>query len=101
MPLQEQLVYLGQRSIEKYGCYSCHDIKGFEGLKPIGTELTIEGSKSAAPLRLRLRRDSRTYTARERDKPGARPAHRAFVGLQQGPQPARLRRPRTKPTTTS
>jgi cytochrome c2 len=46
MPLQEQLVYLGQRSIEKYGCYSCHDIKGFEGLKPIGTDLTTEGSKN-------------------------------------------------------
>lgn len=42
----EQLVYLGQRSIEKYGCYSCHDIKGFDGLKPIGTELTTEGSKN-------------------------------------------------------
>jgi cytochrome c2 len=46
MPMHDQLVYLGQRSIEKYGCYSCHNIKGFEGLKPIGTELTIEGSKA-------------------------------------------------------
>jgi mono/diheme cytochrome c family protein/cytochrome c551/c552 len=46
MPLQEQLVYLGQRSIEKYGCYSCHDIQGFDNLKPIGTELTTEGSKN-------------------------------------------------------
>ena len=46
MPMREQLVFLGQRSIEKYGCYSCHDIKGFEGLKPIGTELTTEGSKT-------------------------------------------------------
>src|SRR5205807_930196 len=46
MSMHEQLVYLGQRSIEKYGCYSCHNIKGFEGLKPIGTELTIEGSKA-------------------------------------------------------
>lgn len=46
MSLDDQLIYLGQRSIEKYGCYSCHDIKGFEGLKPIGTELTIEGSKN-------------------------------------------------------
>jgi cytochrome c2 len=46
MPLHDQLVYLGQRSIEKYGCYSCHDIKGFDGLKPIGTELTLEGSKN-------------------------------------------------------
>jgi cytochrome c2 len=46
MPLEEQLNYLGQRSIEKYGCYSCHEIKGFDGLKPIGTELTTEGSKT-------------------------------------------------------
>jgi mono/diheme cytochrome c family protein len=46
MPMRDQLVYLGQRSIEKYGCYSCHDIQGFEGLKPIGTELTTEGSKN-------------------------------------------------------
>src|SRR5207244_2371540 len=46
MPMREQLVYLGQRSIEKYGCYSCHNINGFEGLKPIGTELTTEGSKA-------------------------------------------------------
>ena len=46
MSAHEQLVFLGQRSIEKYGCYSCHDIKGFESLKPIGTDLTIEGSKN-------------------------------------------------------
>lgn len=46
MSLHAQLEYLGQRSIEKYGCYSCHDIRGFEGLKPIGTELTTEGSKT-------------------------------------------------------
>jgi cytochrome c2 len=46
MTRDEQLVYLGRRTIEKYGCYSCHNIKGFEGLKPIGTELTTEGSKA-------------------------------------------------------
>jgi mono/diheme cytochrome c family protein len=46
MPVHDQMLYLGQRSIEKYGCYSCHDIKGFDGLKPIGTELTTEGSKT-------------------------------------------------------
>ncbi|HEX3128399.1 MAG TPA: c-type cytochrome [Thermoanaerobaculia bacterium] len=38
-------VYLGQQTITKYGCYGCHDIKGFEEAKPIGTELTQEGSK--------------------------------------------------------
>ncbi len=46
MGLNEQLDYLGQRTIEKYGCYSCHEINGFQGLKPIGTELTTEGSKT-------------------------------------------------------
>jgi len=46
MSQQQQLVYLGERTIEKYGCYSCHNIKGFENAKPIGTELTVEGSKN-------------------------------------------------------
>lgn len=46
MSQQQQLVYLGEKSIEKYGCYSCHDIKGFENAKPIGAELTVEGSKN-------------------------------------------------------
>lgn len=41
----ERLVYLGEQSIAKYGCYGCHDIPGFESFKPIGTELTAEGSK--------------------------------------------------------
>jgi cytochrome c2 len=41
----ERNVYLGQQTITKYGCYSCHTIAGFEGVKPIGTELTTEGSK--------------------------------------------------------
>jgi cytochrome c2 len=36
---------LGKRSIGKYGCYSCHNIEGFDGIPPIGTELTKEGSK--------------------------------------------------------
>ncbi len=46
MPEQERNVYLGEQTIGKYGCYGCHDIKGFENLKPIGTELTQEGSKT-------------------------------------------------------
>ena len=46
MPEQERNVYLGEQTITKYGCYGCHDIKGFESLKPIGTELTQEGSKT-------------------------------------------------------
>ncbi|MFL6294203.1 MAG: c-type cytochrome, partial [Thermoanaerobaculia bacterium] len=41
----ERNVYLGEQTITKYGCYGCHEIKGFENAKPIGTELTQEGSK--------------------------------------------------------
>ncbi|HEX5758270.1 MAG TPA: c-type cytochrome [Thermoanaerobaculia bacterium] len=42
---REKLVFLGEQSIAKYGCYGCHDIDGFGDFKPIGTELTEEGSK--------------------------------------------------------
>jgi cytochrome c2 len=45
MPEAARNVYLGQQTITKYGCYGCHEIKGFEDAKPIGTELTQEGSK--------------------------------------------------------
>jgi len=43
---QERNVYLGEQTVAKYGCYGCHDIKGFENAQPIGTELTAEGSKT-------------------------------------------------------
>jgi cytochrome c2 len=49
MPEAERDVFLGQATIAKYGCYGCHDIQGFETAKPIGTELSEEGSK---PLHL-------------------------------------------------
>jgi cytochrome c2/predicted nucleic acid-binding Zn-ribbon protein len=45
MPDAERSVFLGEKTIAKYGCYGCHDIRGFEAAKPIGTELTQEGSK--------------------------------------------------------
>ena len=37
--------YVGTKSINYYGCYTCHSIDGFEKGKPIGVELTHEGSK--------------------------------------------------------
>lgn len=46
MSAGERNVYLGEQTITKYGCYGCHDIKGFEDAKPIGTELTQEASKN-------------------------------------------------------
>jgi mono/diheme cytochrome c family protein len=43
---EERTMELGRRSISKYGCYSCHNINGFEGdLPQIGPELTKVGSK--------------------------------------------------------
>ena len=45
MSLDERLNFVGGRSILHYGCFSCHNIPGFEDAKPIGTPLTFEGSK--------------------------------------------------------
>ena len=42
---RERTLELGYRSIGKYGCYSCHNIDGFDGRAPIGPELTKVGSK--------------------------------------------------------
>jgi mono/diheme cytochrome c family protein len=48
-PQQKQLE-LGQRVIGRYGCFSCHDIKGFETAQSIGTDLSEEGSKLVTRL---------------------------------------------------
>src|SRR5439155_17202529 len=48
-PEQKQ-VELGQRAINRYGCFSCHEIKGFENAQPIGTDLSEEGSKLVTRL---------------------------------------------------
>ena len=45
MSEEERNLELGYRSIGKYGCYSCHNVEGFEGRGGIGPELTNEGSK--------------------------------------------------------
>jgi mono/diheme cytochrome c family protein len=47
---QERQVQLGQRAISRYGCFSCHDIKGFENAQSIGTDLSEEGSKLVTRL---------------------------------------------------
>jgi mono/diheme cytochrome c family protein len=48
-PDQKQ-VDLGQRAISRYGCFSCHEIKGFETAQSIGTDLSEEGSKLVTRL---------------------------------------------------
>src|SRR5262249_6608487 len=41
---------LGRRAINRYGCFSCHEIKGFENAQSIGTDLSEEGSKLVTRL---------------------------------------------------
>jgi mono/diheme cytochrome c family protein len=50
MDAQQKQVELGRRAINRYGCFSCHDIKGFEKAQPIGTDLSEEGSKLVTRL---------------------------------------------------
>ena len=50
MNLDQKLTFAGEKLISHYGCYACHDIKGFEHANPVGTELTEEGSKPVHKL---------------------------------------------------
>jgi mono/diheme cytochrome c family protein len=47
---EERKLELGRRAINRYGCFSCHDIEGFEDAQPIGTDLSEEGSKLVSRL---------------------------------------------------
>jgi mono/diheme cytochrome c family protein len=47
---QAKQLELGRRVIGRYGCFSCHDIKGFETAQPIGTDLSEAGSKLVSRL---------------------------------------------------
>ena len=50
MSTREKLNYSGEKLIGHYGCYSCHNISGFEDRKPIGIALNVEGSKLISKL---------------------------------------------------
>ncbi len=43
---EKKLLYLGQKTIGRLGCFGCHDIPGFETAKPIGTPLSDWGRKA-------------------------------------------------------
>ena len=45
MTFDNKMDYVADKSIRYYGCFGCHNIPGYENAKPIGTELTVEGSK--------------------------------------------------------
>ena len=47
---EQKQLELGQRAIARYGCFSCHEIKGFEKAQSIGTDLSEEGSKLVTRL---------------------------------------------------
>ena len=46
----QKLVYVGRKTLTKYGCFGCHDVPGFEDAKPIGTGLADWGRKEPAKL---------------------------------------------------
>jgi hypothetical protein len=46
----DKMEYVADKSIRYYGCFGCHTIPGYEDAKPIGTELTTEGSKPVGKL---------------------------------------------------
>jgi cbb3-type cytochrome oxidase cytochrome c subunit len=50
LPLSEKLMYLGERTISRLGCFGCHNVPGFEDAKPIGTALNDWGLKNPARL---------------------------------------------------
>ncbi len=43
-------LFIGRQMVDRYGCFGCHEIKGFEKGKPIGPELNEWGSKSVLKL---------------------------------------------------
>lgn len=45
MSPEERLQFLGKKSIAFQGCFTCHTIKGFDDMKPIGADLSNEGAK--------------------------------------------------------
>jgi cbb3-type cytochrome oxidase cytochrome c subunit len=45
MDRDDKLNFIGEKSIRHYGCFGCHNIDGFDDAKPIGVEITEEGSK--------------------------------------------------------
>lgn len=47
---RQKLIYLGRRTIGRYGCFGCHDIPGFEESGPIGVALQDWGRKDTAKL---------------------------------------------------
>ena len=50
MSSEEKLLFVGEKTIGRLGCFGCHNIAGFESYKPIGTPLNGWGAKSPTKL---------------------------------------------------
>jgi cbb3-type cytochrome oxidase cytochrome c subunit len=50
MTQDEKLLYVGEKTIGRMGCFGCHQIPGFENYKKIGTALNGWGFKNPARL---------------------------------------------------
>jgi cytochrome c2 len=50
MPAEEKLLYSGEGLIRRYGCFGCHEIRGFENAQKIGVDLSDWGSKMVTRL---------------------------------------------------
>ncbi len=50
MSPDEKLMYVGEKTISRLGCFGCHNISGFENAKPIGTPLNGWGLKPPSRL---------------------------------------------------
>ncbi|HEY4491610.1 MAG TPA: c-type cytochrome, partial [Acidobacteriota bacterium] len=45
MSPEQRWTFLGEKTVQRYGCTGCHLVSGFENAKGIGTSLSEEGSK--------------------------------------------------------
>jgi cbb3-type cytochrome oxidase cytochrome c subunit len=50
LKVEDKLMYLGEKTIARLGCFGCHNIPGFADAKPIGTALNDWGLKNPARL---------------------------------------------------
>ena len=47
---KRMLLYVGRRTVSRYGCFGCHDIPGYEEARPIGTTMQDWGRKDTSKL---------------------------------------------------
>jgi mono/diheme cytochrome c family protein len=76
---EQRLLMVGERAMQRYACFGCHEVKGYENRERIGTELGGSegwGSKDVDRLDFGLLEDPKavkTYAAWGTDKIGPRP----------------------------